>query len=218
MSTQQNAQTPRDFIRAVEKKLKVKFIFDLACTLKDGIVRNHNPSIWVHLNDGRQIRCNGYYFNLGIDALKQDWAKLPQGRVLPDGTEEAGWINPPWKSIWEWSEKARLYSEGTCYNQHTGPDDNYDVVFEPPPLRLISLFPHGTSSQWRAHHVQGKADIYNLTPRVPYLNPETGDYYRTETGGIKTSQTDAILVDWAGSGNTYSWNWKETLDTCEKEG
>lgn len=207
MSTQQNAQTPRDFLRAVQAKLKVKFIFDLACTYSDCVV-DKNGYPYPH----------GYYFDQGINALEQDWQNLPQGRVLPDGTEEAGYFNPPWKSIWEWSEKASLYVKGSFHNEFYGPDDQYHAVFEPPPLRLISLFPHGTSSQWRAHHVQGKVDIYNLTPRVPYINPETGDYYRTETGGIKTSQTDAILVDWAGSGETYSWNWKETLDSLPKEG
>lgn len=90
--SQQNAQTPRAFIEAVEKKFGVKFVFDLACTTLDAV----SP--------------NGYYFDKGINALDQDWSKIEWRQ------NEAAWLNPPWKHIKPWAKKC---SEGTDHEMES---------------------------------------------------------------------------------------------------
>lgn len=204
MSTQQNARTPGDFKLAVEKKFKVKFVFDLACTMDDCV----SPSgLIVPVVTGSV--CGGYYHDIGYDALAENWDNIPQGRILEDGTEECAWLNPPWKNVYPWAKKCHVHAQG----RYLGEVNDFEWQ---PNIRVFSLFPHGTSAAWRAELVQGEADIYNLAPRVPYLNPETGDFYRDEKGKPKCSQTDAILVDWAGTGEVYSWNWKQTLDDTDE--
>ena len=214
--SQQNSATPWDFIRALEHKFKVKITFDLACTTFDKKAED------------------GYFFDLGVDATKQDWSQIPVPKQ-PDGKESAGFLNPPWKKIEGW---AKLCCKGTDKvvqserEEGPYPGDDYDVL---PGLRIFSLFPAGVGTNWFRRSVHGQADVYFLSPRLVYTDPRTGKPFAKRYGkkhpkageiildhdGNPLPQTglnDAILCDWAGSGDTFCWNWKEELDRMQKQG
>lgn len=220
--SQQNARTPSDFIRTVQYKFNVKFIFDLACTTKDCVVRG------VQLAD-RIEECGGYYFDLCYDALEQDWSKISVPLANPEGVEPCAWLNPPWKNIWRWADKC---NKGTDRMVEVSPgpeypnDPNYYEL--EPGIRIFSLFPAGVGTKWFSKYVHGVADVYFLHPRITYLDPRTGmpfikmikkddgqlHPYRDKYGKTvpQTGLNDAILCDWQGTGQTYCWDWKQTLN------
>ncbi len=100
-------------------------------------------------------------------------------------------------------------------------------------IRIFSLFPAGVGTKWFANYVHGIADVYFLHPRITYLNPETGEPfikmvkkddgqlhpYRNKYGQTvpQTGLNDAILCDWAGSGETFCWDWHQELKLISSE-
>lgn len=202
--SQQNSATPRDFLRALEHKFNVKITFDLACTTQDCVVEPYELSKPV----------SGYYFDLGYDALKEDWSRIDIP-VQRDDRESVGWLNPPWKKTGQFVKKC---SENMCWLSN---------------IRIFSLFPAGVGTNWFRNYVHGIADVYFLSPRMTYIDPRTGEPfikmvmkddgqlhpYRDKCGKTvpQTGLNDAILCDWGGSGETYCWNWKETLAKMAKD-
>lgn len=216
--SQQNSRTPSNFIRAVEAKFKVKFIFDLACTVDDCVVQEN-------LQDGR-----GYFFDLGIDALKQDWSKI-HIPVLPNDVEACGWLNNPWKLTNKFAKKCSENPSMLLLDEMEIADNTSARTC----IRILSLFTAGVGSNWFAKYVHGQADVYFLHPRITYLDPRTGLPFvqkypkghakaglpkgrlNSETGLVEhipqTGWNDAILCDWAGTGETFCWDWQQTLST-----
>lgn len=212
--SQQNSCTPRSFLRAVEAKFKVKFIFDLACTVDDCIVQQN-------LQDGR-----GYFFDKGVDALKQDWSKISIP-ILPNGVEACAWLNPRWKDTYKFAKKCSENPSMLLLDDEEVADNTSARTC----IRTLSLFPAGVGTNWFAQYVHGQADVYFLHPRLTYLDPRTGKPFLitdSKTGEVKmfknrktkemlpreqTGLNDAILCDWAGSGETFCWDWQQTLST-----
>lgn len=211
--SQQNSATPWDFIRALEHRFKVKITFDLACTTFDKKAED------------------GYFFDLGVDATKADWSQIPVPKQ-PDGKESAGFLNPPWKRIEGW---AKLCAEGTGKLVLDDEEVADELSCTVEGIRIFSLFPAGVGTNWFRRYVHGQADVYFLSPRLVYTDPRTGLPFVKRYGkkhpqageiiydahGNTTPQTglnDCILCDWAGTGDTFCWNWKEELDKMQKEG
>lgn len=210
--SQQNSATPWNFIRALEHKFNVQVTFDLACTLND------------------KKAPDGYFFDFGVDALKQDWSQIPVPK-LPDRKQAVGFLNPPWKKIEPW---AKACSEGTDFLVLDEEETADELSCTVDGIRIFSLFPAGVGSNWFRRYVHGQADVYFLSPRITYVDPRTGEpfykkygpkhalagQYVLDNNGNKLPQTglnDAILCDWAGSGDTFCWNWKEELDIMQKQ-
>lgn len=201
--SQQNAATPRDFIRAVEHKFNVRFTFDIACTTQDCVVQQPERA-WN--------RMPGYLFDQGTDALAQDWStiKVP---TLEGGQEACAWLNPPWKKTYAFAEKC---SKGTGTYIIDPSDESVDIWT--PGIRIFSLFPAGVGSLWFGNHVLHQADVYFLHPRMTFIDPRTGlPFVNAETGKAQTGLNDAILVDWNGGDQTYWWNWQDTLFEMARE-
>lgn len=211
--SQQNSATPGAFIRALEHKFNVKITFDLACTHADAKAPD------------------GYYFDDGVDALKQDWSQIPVP-TQPDGRQSAGFLNPPWKQTGKFAEKC---AEGTDYLVLDEEQVADELSCRVNGIRIFSLFPAGVGSQWFRKYVHGEADVYFLSPRLVYEDPRTGKPFvkrygkkHPKAGEImldkngepfpQTGLNDAILCDWAGNGDTFCWNWKETLDKMQRLG
>lgn len=191
--SQQNAQTPRSFIEAVEKKFGVRFVFDLACTTRDCIITQSNEN---------KVR-TGFHFDLGVDALQEDWSLIP----YKDG--EAAWLNPPWRNIKPWAAKCQkgtdqIITEG----DPTEPTTCVDIVV--PGVPIFSLFPAGVGSEWFAKYVLGHCAVYCISPRITYLDPETGlPFVSKKTGKPQTGLNDTLLCDWTGVPGVYTWKWME---------
>lgn len=214
--SQQNSATPWEFIRSLEHKFNVRITFDLACTTLDAKAPD------------------GFYFDKGINALDQDWSKIPIPKQ-PDGKESAGFLNNPWKQTNKFAEKCNKGTDIVTQSDRPEgpyPGDDYDVA---PGIRIFSLWPAGVGSQWFRKYVHGQADVYFLSPRITYLDPRTNlPFYQkypknhSKAGEVKldakgnpmlqTGLNDAILCDWAGSGDTFCWNWREELDKMQKQG
>lgn len=83
---------------------------------------------------------SGYYLDGGWDALKEPWAfQHPRGNL---------WLNPPFADIAPWAEKCAAES-----NRH-------GLIF--------LLTPASIGSNWFANHVNGKAMVLGLAPRLTF--------------------------------------------------
>lgn len=118
MSNQEVA-TPRDFLHAFERRFG-RIGFDLAA------------------NDANKVV--PYYFGpgseLGEDSLTEDWTLLREGPL---------WLNPPFKRIAPWAEKAAR----ECTHEPIG-----------------MLVPASVCTGWFIEHVAPNAYVFELTPRV----------------------------------------------------
>lgn len=120
--SKQDYGTPRAFIDACEVRFGV-LRFDLACTTENCKA----PA--------------GYYFDEGVDALKQEWAKdWPEGNL---------WLNPPFGDIDPWAEKCAYESE----RRHG---------------LILMLTPASVGTNWFSKHVLGKAMVLGLSPRMAF--------------------------------------------------
>lgn len=186
--SQQNSQTPRALLDAIEAKFGVTFTLDLACNLDDCVVR--------------VPRADQPYHDGGIDSLNLDWSEFEwqQG--------EAAWLNNPWKMTKQFAEKC---AKGTDrYIEDDGPT-SIDVSIYVPGIPIFSLWPAGVGSEWFGKHVLGKCAIYFLNPRVTFLDPRTGlPFVSLKTGKPQTGLNDAMLCHWGSDEpGVYWWNWKE---------
>jgi len=169
MANQQNSATPWEFIAAVKKHFDVDFGFDIACTTEDAKAPD------------------GYYFDQGIDALKQDWSTI---------AASVSWLNPPWKQIPKFAKKCAELVE---YRRETGEKIT----------RIFSLFPCGAGSNWFADHVENNAAVYLMRPRVTFIDPRSGKpFVHPITGKPQTGLQDTMLVDWGGNAVITTWKWK----------
>lgn len=91
------------------------------------------------------------YYSAAQDGLAQPWAEaFPVGNL---------WLNPEFGSIAPWAAKCALES-----TRRLG--------------WIFMLTPASIGTDWFAEHVQGKAYVLGLSPRIPFdgmpVNPETG--------------------------------------------
>lgn len=116
----QSVATPREFLGAVEKRFGL-IGFDLAASSDNAVV-------------------GGFYgpgSSLGRFSLMEDWDSLgAQADLL--------WLNPPFKTIAPWAEKAAR-SEN---------------------VRIAMLAPASVCTNWFIEHVKPNAYVLELTPRV----------------------------------------------------
>lgn len=169
MANQQNSATPWEFIEAVKKHFDVGFGFDIACTTEDAKAPD------------------GYYFDKGIDALKQDWSTI---------TEPVSWLNPPWKQIPKFAKKC---AELVDYRRETGEKTT----------RILSLWNAGIGSKWFFDYVWGRAAIHVVSPRITFIDPRTGQPFVSAAGKPQTGLNDCILCDWSGEPGMYPFVWKQ---------
>jgi hypothetical protein len=183
--SQQNSQTPRELIEAIERYFDVKFVFDIACTTFD------------------KVTPNGYYFDEGVNALEQDWSTIPWNQ------NEAAWLNPPWKRIRPWAKKCSEGTESQVW------DATHETELWMPGIPIFSLFPAGVGSDWFSDYVLGQAAVYCISPRPTYLDPRTGlPFVSKQTGKSQTGLNDCLLVDWNCTKNdvgVYAWKWREKV-------
>ena len=127
--SKQDFETPPDFMAALEARFG-KMDVDLAC-------RTDNAKAPA-----------GYYFDQGIDSLKQNWALN-----FPDGNH---WLNPEFGNIDPFVEKcareALLLQRG----------------------RISLLTPASIGTNWYARHVYGKAMVLGLSPRIQFVGATQG--------------------------------------------
>ncbi len=124
--SKQDYGTPWPFIRAVEAKWGM-ILHDLACTRANAKA----PS--------------GYYFDEGIDALKQSWADdFPAGNL---------WLNPPFANIDPWAEKCAV--EGPM---------RHGLIF--------LLTPASIGTDWFANRVWRRARVLGISPRLTFEGTE----------------------------------------------
>jgi hypothetical protein len=176
--SQQNSGTPIAFLQAIENKFNVKLQFDLACTTQDCIVQQSDQSPV------------GYYNDLGIDSLQQNWRNLHVNCC---------WLNPPFRHIRPWVKKC---------NQLLGFDDtDPDILLSGP--RVFALVPASVCSSWYADYVQGNCGVYFLRPRLVFIDPRTGEPFVNQiTGRPQTAINDCMLLDFGGPLVTECWKWK----------
>jgi phage N-6-adenine-methyltransferase len=116
----QNYATPREFFDAVER-VYGKMNFDLAA-------------------DEHNTKAGSYYYDEGIDSLKQDWTKL-KGNL---------WLNPPFGDIAPWARKCLESCSFTAG-------------------RLIFLLtPASVGTDWFERYVHGYARVLPLLPRLSF--------------------------------------------------
>lgn len=120
--SKQDYGTPMAFIHAVEDRFG-SLRFDLACTSENCKA----PA--------------GYYFDEGVDSLKQEWAK--------DWTDGNLWLNPPFGDIAPWAAKCHAESQ-----KRRG--------------AIFLLTPASIGSNWFAEHVHRKARVLGLSPRMSF--------------------------------------------------
>lgn len=92
------------------------------------------------------------YDTLETDGLAQDWADRDRAFNLYDDEADRRlwdgciWINPPYAKIRPWVEKA---------SQHES-------------CPVVMLVPAAVGSNWWAEHVDGKAEVYFIRPRLTF--------------------------------------------------
>lgn len=92
-----------------------------------------------HPDRGKTIRQS--YFDASQDSLTQAWYRL-KGNL---------WLNPPFGDIAPWAEKCAATGLG-----------NHGI-------HIFFLIPASVGSNWWALHVDKKADVYFLSPRVTFV-------------------------------------------------
>lgn len=98
------------------------------------------------------------------DSLAQDWTKL-EGNL---------WLNPPFGAIEEWARKCEESArEGR---------------------RILFLVPASVGTNWHANHIDGKARVYFLRPRLCF-------------DGIAPFPKDLMLVFYGDEPGYECWNW-----------
>lgn len=202
----QQAGTPREFLLAVQRHFQVTLGFDIACTQQDCVAFITRE---VRVNADCQPDPNGehtvtgvqkfgYFHDLGVDALQQDWSTIEQ---------DVAWLNNEYNHIAPWVEKCAQTMRGMTLTDR-GP-------------RIFQLIPAGVGTKWFSDFVAGQCDRYYLYPRIAFVNPETGKPFqhwnekkqRMENLGINR---DCMLLDWDSRlvggeirpARTYCWNWK----------
>lgn len=203
--SQQNAQTPREFLDAVERDFNVKIVFDLSCTSTDKVCER------------------GYFFDQGIDALEQDWSKIEYN---PDADpREIGYNNPPFKYIKPWAIKGLAgtdrvldQTEKTIIDGH---EDEVNIWL--PGIPVFSLFPVGAGSKWFADYVLGQTVVYFVqTPRIKFVDPTTGAPFLSAKGKPQSGFNDCMLIDWQcitndGEPGVFSYKWKTVVRKSRKK-
>ncbi len=93
------------------------------------------------------------------DGLKQSWMERSSVQVEPDedGNHMFGagvvWVNPPYSDIAPWTHKTYLSSCAGCL--------------------VVMLVPASVGSNWWRQHVDGKAAVYFLSPRLSFIGHTT---------------------------------------------
>lgn len=105
------------------------------------------------------------------DALASAWPSLPNGT--------AAWCNPP-------------FSKSSAFAR---------VASESPHCRTLMLIPASVGSNWFAEHVDGKALVVFLRPRIIFLQPDG-----TPCGaGINR---DCMLLGWGWQPGYHCEDWR----------
>lgn len=88
-----------------------------------------------------RARSTGKFYSEADDSLKQEWYLL-KGNL---------WLNPPFGDIAPWAKKCAA----TGLSNHG--------------VHVLFLIPASVGSNWWAEHVDKKADVYFLSPRVTFV-------------------------------------------------
>lgn len=221
--TTQTAQTPREFLDAVEARFDVRLGFDCACTsidcvtfeivrtpcTKEGIPNPDGPE-WY---DTKSLK--GYFFDLGVDALQQDWTTIEQ---------PYSWYNPPFHHMAPWARMSCALSVARRAQLEAiakGELPANTRVF----TRQFTLYPAALGSNWFRTYVEHLARTYVLGPRLVFVDVLTGEPFKLEVMDPKTGlqkldkqgnpkfidgaiNRDTMLVDWGGVPGIETWEWK----------
>lgn len=112
------------------------------------------------------------YFAEGHDSLKQDWTRL-------DGVL---WLNPPFRNIEPWARKCALTSK-----RRRG--------------FILLLTPASIGTEWFADHVNGKAMVLGLRPRL---------VFEGETDAYPKDLSLSVFGYGLHGFDTWCWNETET--------
>jgi hypothetical protein len=134
---------------------------------------------------------DGYYFDEGVDALEMSWETI---------TAEYSYLNPPWKQIAKFAKKCAEMEPFYTFGDG-------DVV---PTTRIFSLWNAGICSKWFLDYVWDNATVYTVQPRPTFIDPRTGEPFKSKkTGKPQTGLCDVLLMDWGGEPRTIKpFKWK----------
>lgn len=101
------------------------------------------PCFDLAATDGEQVHTADGWFNPSQDSLAQNWSREVMGET------QVVWLNPPFANIAPWAEK--LTRECRHLRRWT-----------------LMLVPASIGTQWFAEHVNGKALVLGLSPRLTF--------------------------------------------------
>lgn len=155
-------------------------------------VRFGRPTFDLCATDGEQIDGVDYWFSPEMDSLKQSWADL-RTPSEDDPTPRVVWLNPPFKNIEPWAKK--LVSECRLLKRWT-----------------LMLVPASIGTAWFAEHIQGKALVLGLSPRLTF-------------GGCDAPYPKDLMLVCVGYGvvGFDTWRWDRAVccpcgDDCDDPG
>lgn len=115
----------------------------------------------------------GDYWGMVDNSLNKDWVST---FLLPMNVL---WLNPPYENIKVWAEKCAHYAQNAFG-------------------KILFLVPASVGSKWFAEHVEGKAQVLALRPRIQFVGHET------------PYPKDLVLcVYCCGLSGFQTWKWKE---------
>ena len=107
------------------------------------------------------------------DSLKGAWWALPEGLL---------WLNPPYAKIGPWAEKCSRWREVDSWNATR--------------QRIAFLVPASVGTNWFAAHVDRKALVLFLSPRLTFV------------GHTQSYPKDLMLAVYGARPGYECWRWK----------
>lgn len=155
-------------------------------------LRFGRPTFDLCATPGEQIEGVEHYFSPEQDSLAQSWGYL-QTPNEDDRTPRVVWLNPPFANIEPWAKK--LTSECCLLKRWT-----------------LMLVPASIGTEWFAKHVQGKALVLGLSPRITFQ-------------GCDAPYPKDLMLVCVGFGvvGFDTWKWNRTVscpcgDDCQDPG
>ncbi len=143
----------------------------------DAVVRRFGPIVCDLAASSENTKADEFY-NEQIDSLSKHWAQsYPEGNL---------WLNPPFADIAPWAAKCAAESI-----QRRG--------------FILLLTPASIGTDWFAAHVNRKAMIFGLSPRIQF----DGVAPNPKTGKIDGYPKDLMISVYGAGFNGFDvWKWR----------
>jgi phage N-6-adenine-methyltransferase len=122
----------------------------------------------------RNARCASYYsLEEGVDSLRQDWSRIRPGNR---------WLNPEFGNIAPFVEKCAMEAERLPRNS-----------------LILVLVPASIGTEWFARHVENKARVIGVRPRLSF--DDQNPYPK-----------DLMLLGYGLDYGLETWRWTDSLE------